>query len=104
MMRCTVVASSLLVAVLAAPGQADVLLNSGFESGSLSPWYQAADFSSIYEPWHVTNSDAHTGSFSATAIGDKLIEQDFAPIPVSSILEISLWLRQPEPNTGFGMY
>ena len=48
------------------------------------------------ENWNVTDADAHTGAFSATDVGNKLIVQDFAPVAVADVLETSFWIRQPE--------
>lgn len=81
--------------VLAATGglaSADVLINPGFEDGALTPWYQKVDLGGP-ENWNVTTADAHSGMYSATDRGNKLIAQDFAAIQVSDILEASLWLR-----------
>jgi hypothetical protein len=75
--------------------QVNILENAGFETGSLDPWYQLNDFGGP-ENWNVTDADAHTGSFSATDVGNKLIVQDFPATPTSDILEASFWIRQPE--------
>jgi hypothetical protein len=58
----------------------NILSNGGFESSTLSPWYQSADYSGS-ENWNVTSAAAYTGAYSATDLGNKLIEQDFAPVP-----------------------
>lgn len=73
---------------------ANIIVNGGFESGALSPWFQANDFGGS-ENWNVTSADAHTGSFSATDIGNKEIRQNFAPVAVSSITQASFWLKHP---------
>jgi hypothetical protein len=70
----------------------NILINPGFETGSLSPWYQAMDYTGP-ENWNVTTADKHSGLYSVTDRGDKLIVQDFAPVPVSDILEASLWFK-----------
>jgi PEP-CTERM motif len=77
---------------------ANVLVNPGFESGALTPWFNSDDLCSGCT-WSVTSADAHSGTFSAQVAGNRLIEQDFAAISTSSITEASLWLRMPE--TGF---
>jgi len=69
--------------------------NPGFESGSLAPWYQANDFGGP-ENWNVTNNEAHTGSFSATDVGNKQIREDFAPVFIGDILQASLWIKNPD--------
>jgi hypothetical protein len=75
--------------------QADIT-NGGFETGSLSPWYENfVGSSGIIEHWNVTTADHHSGNYSATDIGNIELRQDFAGIPTSEILEISFWLKQP---------
>lgn len=76
----------------------NILINPSFESGSLGPWYN--DFGTAVEPWNVTNSAAHTGSFSATNVGNSSIRQDFTAVAAASITEVSLWVSQPEAGIG----
>ena len=57
--------------------------------------FQLLDFGGD-EDWNVTNTDAHSGSFSATDLGNKLIVQEIDPIPTEDILELSLWVKNPE--------
>lgn len=85
------------VGALAAPPAlaVNILVNPGFESGSLAPWYQGNDFGGP-ENWNVTAAQAHSGGFSATDVGNKQIRQDFAPVAVSDILEASLWIMNPD--------
>jgi hypothetical protein len=86
----------LMVAGAAVPALgANILVNAGFETGDLAPWYQANDFGGP-ENWNVTNAEAHTGTFSATDVGNKQIRQDFAPVAVADILEASLWIKNPD--------
>lgn len=91
---------ALLVAASLHAGVRNAVRNPGFEAGVLTPWYQDIDLGGV-EDWNVTQSDAHEGGFSATVRGNKRIRQDFPSVPVSEILEFSLWLRQPE--IGFGI-
>ncbi|UCG59062.1 MAG: hypothetical protein JSU70_06045 [Phycisphaerales bacterium] len=70
------------------------LTNPGFETGSLPPWYKARG--SGVEDWNVTTADSHSGLYSATDVGNIELRQDFAAIPVSQIVELSYWLKQPE--------
>jgi hypothetical protein len=74
---------------------ANILLNPGFETGALPPWVQTNDFGGPVN-WFVTSADAHTGSFSAEDDGNKLLQQSFAPIDTSLIIEVSFWLRHPD--------
>jgi hypothetical protein len=72
------------------------IINSGFETGSLSPWYEGREgLWGIYEHWNVTSAEHHSGDYSATDIGNIEIRQDFAAIPTDQILELSFWLKQP---------
>jgi hypothetical protein len=74
--------------------QADMIINGGFETGSLTPWYQGGG--SGVENWNVTSADAHSGLYSATDVGNIEIRQNFVAIPVNQIVELSYWLKQPE--------
>jgi hypothetical protein len=87
------VTAVLAAAMVGAPaGAANILVNPGFEDGVLDPWYQKADYGGP-ENWNVTTADFHTGLYSATDRGNKLIAQDFDPVPVADILEASVWVR-----------
>lgn len=89
----TIVAALLAAGVLGAPAAAgNILVNPGFEDGALHPWYQKADYGGP-EDWNVTTADFHSGMYSATDRGNKLIAQDFDPVPVADILEASVWVR-----------
>ena len=67
----------------------NVLANSGFETGDLTSWSVAAGSPTV------TNTQAHTGSFSVFANGASAIHQNFAPIVSSSISEVSFWVLRP---------
>lgn len=73
---------------------ANILVNPGFETGALAPWFNSTDFCGGCT-WSVTSSDSHTGTFSAMVSGNRLIEQDFDPVSTALITEVSLWLRMP---------
>lgn len=89
----TIVTVLLAASALCAPAVAgNILINPGFEDGILAPWYQKADYGGP-ENWNVTAADAHTGLYSATDRGNKLLAQDFAPIAVADILEASVWVK-----------
>jgi len=88
-----------LSVVAPALGQINVLDNPGFESGDLIPWFDSAGGGP--EPWNVTSADAHSGSFSATCVGNRAVGQVFAPLPTSEILEVSFWLEQPAAPLSF---
>jgi hypothetical protein len=78
------------VCVICADARAAVMLlgNPGFETGSLSPWTvnDGAPF--------VTNAQAHTGTFSCSALGGDEIKQTFSPVATSDIVEVSLWVKR----------
>lgn len=84
-----------LASSFASTAQANLVANAGFESGSISPSFQFIDYGGATN-WTISNSDAHTGTYSATAQGNKLIVQYFTPTPVSSITNVSLWLKNPQ--------
>jgi hypothetical protein len=76
----------------------NILTNAGFESGSLTPWYQNNDFSSGTN-WFVTNADSHSGTYSAEDTGNKELRQDFAGVLGSTIDLVSFWARHPNEGT-----
>ena len=96
-MKLGVLVAVLVAALGCAPAWANELLNPGFESGVLDPWYQKADYGGP-ENWNVTTDDVHTGKYSATDRGNKLIAQDFAPIATDSIIEASFWLKNVDAS------
>jgi len=69
----------------------ELLLNPGFESGSLPPWTTDAN-------WTVVGTSPHSGSFCATDEGNHWIRQDFAGINTANVLSVSFWARQPTPQ------
>jgi hypothetical protein len=73
----------------------NILVNPGFETGSLSPFYQGNDYGGP-ENWNVTGNSPHSGQFCATDVGNKQIRQDFSPVFVGDILEASLWIKNPD--------
>lgn len=93
MKRTLLLAGALLAT--ASANAVNLVTNAGFESGSLAPFIQDQDFGGP-ENWNVTNADAHTGSFSATDVGNKRIMQSFTATSVSLISEVSVWIKNPE--------
>ena len=82
--------------LLAANGFAgNVLVNPGFETGTLPPWLNTFDFCSGCT-WAVTSADSNSGLYSAFVGGNRALEQDFAAIADPSITEASLWLKMPD--------
>lgn len=81
------------IAVATTPAFAvNILSNPGFETGTLNPWFQLQDFGGA-ENWNVSNADAHSGSFSATDVGNKEIFQSITPTATSAITEVSFWIK-----------
>ena len=79
-----------VVLLLSNAGQAkagQILINPGFESGSLVPWY-AKSCGPV-----VTNAQSHAGTFSMFAMTSDEIRQDFWPISSSDITELSFWVQ-----------
>ena len=104
-MRKVIWAAGVLVCLCVASVDAD-LVNTGFETGSLSPWYTGFDYGAT-EAWNVTSADAHSGTYSATNVGDSEIRQTFAPVPASEISELSYWVKEPGTRfvfSGFNLY
>ncbi len=83
---------TLLALAIGAPPQnteaGEILINPGFETGSLGPWF--ADFGSPV----VTTDEAHTGLFSVAAFGDESIRQNFAPVATADISVVSFWVKR----------
>jgi hypothetical protein len=73
----------------------NVLVNPGFETSALPPWFNSNDFCGGCT-WNVTSADANSGTYSAFVSGNRLLEQDFTPVPFSSIVDVSLWLKMPD--------
>ena len=59
------VASSLFVAAIfgfaSDAGATNILVNPGFETGALGPWFQDRVVTLGGEDWNVTSADAHSG-------------------------------------------
>lgn len=89
------------ISAIITPATAATIINPGFETGDLTPWFQDRDGSDSdagpVEAWNVTSADAHTGIYSATNTNNLEIRQNFSPVAARDITELSFWLRQPEP-------
>lgn len=94
-MKAKVALVSGLTLLLSNAFGANVLVNPGFESSALEPWFNSNDYC-LGCIWAVTSADANSGTYSASVVGNWLLEQDFAPIATSSITEASLWLKQSD--------
>lgn len=78
-----------LVGISASANAGNIILNSGFESGDLSPWQEARDVSAHggYH-WLVDNGNAYNGSYSANVGDNYELRQNFSAIAASSISQI----------------
>ncbi len=82
---------SLGIVICACAGTAiarNVIVNPGFESGSLPPWFGDSGAPTV------TNAEAHSGLYSAAAFGGDSIRQDFAAISAATISEVSVWVKR----------
>jgi hypothetical protein len=102
------VASSLFVAAIfgfaSDAGATNILVNPGFETGALGPWFQDRVVTLGGEDWNVTSADAHSGAFSATDIGNKEIRQNFPGVPGSLITDISFWTKHENSVIGAKLF
>jgi len=62
---------------------ADILVNGGFESGTLSPWAVANNTPTL------TTTQAHSGLYSVAAFAADAIQQSFSAVPASQISQAS---------------
>lgn len=98
--RNAIIAAAALCLLNGPVSAANILSNSGFETGALSPWTLGNDFGGT-ELWNVTASNSHTGTYSATAVGNVEIRQNFGPIATSDITNASMWLEMPGSGIAF---
>ncbi|MEO5957701.1 MAG: hypothetical protein ABIR80_01140, partial [Opitutaceae bacterium] len=79
---------STLAAIFAAVVSAhatNILVNPGFETGAFAPWTTSGGTGVI------TNTEAHSGTFSFAAFSSDEVTQTFAPVATSAISELSFW-------------
>ena len=69
------------------------IINGGFESGEMTPWFHRDNEPGNPFTWSVTSAESHSGSFSATVYGNEEIRQNFEPIPTGQISDLSFWVR-----------
>jgi len=82
---------------LGGSAKADPIVNGGFETGSLSPWFQDQTLCfNKCDNWNVTSLDSKSGGFSATDVGDNSLRQNFDPVLTALITEVSLWVKHPD--------
>ena len=90
-METKMVLAAIGVLVLATTGSGqNVLVNGSFETGALPPWQGDSG---------VTTMDSHGGDFSAYFADGASVTQEFQPIPVNRVAEVSFWLRHESLNS-----
>ena len=93
-MRKIALAISFVLLCASAAMAGELIVNGGFEAGVLDPWYNAQNFcNGTCQSWAVTNSNSHSGTFSAMDIGNIELRQDFSAVPGSSITSASFWVN-----------
>lgn len=80
--------SAVALAAAAPADAATILLNAGFEDGSLANWNASGAV--------LSNAQARTGLYSASAFGSDSIRQNFAAIATSQITEVSFWILRAD--------
>jgi hypothetical protein len=74
----------------------DLLENSGFETGALSPWAQARDFcGGACANWAVLTYHPEQGNYDVGNEGNIELRQNFSATETSSITRVALWIRHP---------
>jgi len=74
----------------------DILLNSGFESGTLSPWFNARNFCSEFcEAWADILFHPIQGTWDAANEGNMELRQNFSATDTSTITRVAYYVRQP---------
>lgn len=75
----------------------NILANPGFESGILSPWFNDRNFcNGNCQPWMIDSTNPHSAMYDAMNVGNIELRQNFAPVAVSSITEVSFWMEHPD--------
>ena len=88
--------SVLLNQAIVPAGGTDILQNSGFESGTLSPWFNARNFCSAFcEAWGDILFHPIQGTWDAANQGNMEMEQNFTATDTSTITRVAYWVRQP---------
>ena len=95
-MKTALIAAAMIACVGSGVQAAEAIVNGGFETGAISPWFNDNNFGGIGGvPWSATTTDANTGSWSATNVGNIEIRQNFAGVATNDITSASLWLKHP---------
>ena len=82
------IAAIALASIAGVASAQNILVNAGFETGVLDPWYASNN-----NPF-VTSDEAHSGTYSVAAFGSDEVRQDFAAIAATTITEVSVWIKR----------
>ena len=74
----------------------NLLVNGGFETGSISPWVLGRNFCSTgCKPWAATKSMPKAGKYDAGDVGNAEMVQDFTATSTSSLTKVAFYCRHP---------
>lgn len=77
-------------------GSVNLIKNGGFETGSLSPWFQGRDgCSGTCKNWQATHTEPRQGNYDAGDQGNIELRQNFPATATSSITSVTFYLRHP---------
>jgi len=100
--RFRAAAAALCLAAICSTPAHGQLLNTGFESGMMGPWFNSTDFCTPgigCTNWSVSAGASRTGGFGASNRGNILLRQTLATATAaSSITELSFWARQEKTS------
>ena len=75
---------------------ANLLVNPGFETGSLSPWALGRNFcSTSCKPWAAVKAMPKAGKYDAGDEGNAEMVQDFTATSTSSLTKVAFYCRHP---------
>ena len=77
-----------------AASAANVLVNPGFESGSVTGW------TDVSAQWSATTATPFAGTYCATTPNNFELRQTFVGVPVAFVTELSLYTRHASNVTG----
>jgi hypothetical protein len=104
-MKKLLVAIALTTLIVPSAFAGQLIVNGGFETGSLSPWFNARNFcSGNCAAWSVTNTNPHSGTFSAVDVGNIELRQNFTATLGSSVTDISFWVDSQAGINAFDLF
>lgn len=100
------IVAGLLVGSMAAdasPITQNILVNGGFDSGSLTPWVNGANYGGS-TPWYVTGTGCYSGPYCAEDNGNIALTQTFAGVSTNTITDVSFAALHTDPNVTLMAY